>query len=202
LSPEFKIEFYFAKAAQEFDKICLQYNGNEELAWGHYIHKLTKERRRIGAHVVGGRLALEAAKPRTLTPSEGMACDKPLIVENDDECYICEEGGGKMKSPYHSKRCISNLVLSHFTADLICCDYCEKSFHLDCHIPRLLRDQIPSENWKCCECKAPEMPLKRCGECKGKGLEFLFTFVTYHIVLFRLHDCLQTKTKMQAYAFC
>eukprot|EP00804_Cyclotella_cryptica_P029472 CCRYP_011281-RE/>CCRYP_011281-RE protein AED:0.21 eAED:0.21 QI:965/1/1/1/0.88/0.84/19/194/1883 len=143
LSPELKIEFRLAKAAIEFDKICDQYKCKEEYACGHYLQKLKKQRRRIGDHVVGGRPTLEAVASRFRIPSPGMDRDKPLIVENDDECYICEEGG-----------------------DLICCDYCEKSFHLDCHIPRLLPDQIPSENWKCCECKAHEMPLMRCGECK------------------------------------
>lgn len=51
--------------------------------------------------------------------------------ENDEYCYICEDGG-----------------------DLLCCDYCCKSFHMHCHVPPL--DNVPhSKKWMCCECKAP-----------------------------------------------
>ena len=49
--------------------------------------------------------------------------------EHDDDCYICDIGG-----------------------DLVCCDYCSKAFHLDCHIPPLKR--VPQGEFMCCECKA------------------------------------------------
>ena len=69
--------------------------------------------------------------------------------DNADECYICYEGG-----------------------DLVCCDYCPKSYHLNCHIPRLQANQLPKK-WKCCECLAPEMEFMRCGECDGKLIVLL-----------------------------
>ena len=59
--------------------------------------------------------------------------NEPELFEgdNDEYCFICEDGG-----------------------DLLCCDYCCKSFHMHCHVPPL--DKVPqSEKWMCCECKAP-----------------------------------------------
>ena len=69
---------------------------------------------------------------------------KPLFEgESSDWCYVCDDGG-----------------------DLLCCDYCEKAFHLPCHIPPL--DDIPKGNWKCCECAAVEYKRKmNCGECEA-----------------------------------
>ncbi len=70
--------------------------------------------------------------------------EKPLFEgEHSDWCYVCDDGG-----------------------DLVCCDYCEKSFHLNCHIPAL--SDIPRGNWKCCECAAVEYKRKmKCGECEA-----------------------------------
>jgi len=70
--------------------------------------------------------------------------EKPLFEgEHSDWCYVCDDGG-----------------------DLVCCDYCEKSFHLNCHIPAL--SDIPKGNWKCCECAAVEYKRKmKCGECEA-----------------------------------
>jgi hypothetical protein len=63
--------------------------------------------------------------------------------EHDDDCYICYLGG-----------------------DMLCCDFCEKAFHLVCHIPPL--PSIPEGIWKCCECSAVERKKKsRCGECEA-----------------------------------
>ena len=48
--------------------------------------------------------------------------------------------------------------------DLILCDFCDKAFHLECHIPRLLH--IPNGVWQCCECSAASYKKRqRCGEC-------------------------------------
>lgn len=44
------------------------------------------------------------------------------------------------------------------SADLVLCDYCEKAFHMKCHIPRL--DKTPAGKWKCCECIAVKMTGK------------------------------------------
>ena len=63
--------------------------------------------------------------------------------EHDDDCYMCYLGG-----------------------DLLCCDFCEKAFHLACHIPPL--PFIPEGIWKCCECSAVERKkMSRCGECEA-----------------------------------
>lgn len=53
----------------------------------------------------------------------------PFIGDHDNDCYICDDGG-----------------------DLVCCDFCSKAYHLQCHIPPLLR--VPDGVWTCCECKA------------------------------------------------
>eukprot|EP00956_Cyclotella_meneghiniana_P025116 scaffold51732_cov67-Cyclotella_meneghiniana.AAC.1 len=70
--------------------------------------------------------------------------NEPELFEgdNDEYCFICEDGG-----------------------DLLCCDYCCKSFHMHCHVPPL--DKVPkSEKWMCCECKAPLMTrASKCGTC-------------------------------------
>ncbi|KAL7543918.1 hypothetical protein ACHAXR_013297 [Thalassiosira sp. AJA248-18] len=81
-------------------------------------------------------------------------------LANDDYCYICADGGGE-------KSMIEVLILTMYylnydgPAELVCCDFCEKTFHLHCHIPRL--SKVPDDKWKCCECKAIENPV--CGEC-------------------------------------
>ncbi|KAL7552434.1 hypothetical protein ACHAWF_015675 [Thalassiosira exigua] len=62
--------------------------------------------------------------------------------DNEDECYACRKGG-----------------------ELLMCDFCPKSFHLGCHIPKL--NSAPKvKNWRCCECTAPLLKEKQpCGEC-------------------------------------
>mmetsp|Transcript_32058 Transcript_32058/g.96049 ORF Transcript_32058/g.96049 Transcript_32058/m.96049 type:complete len:764 (-) Transcript_32058:944-3235(-) len=63
--------------------------------------------------------------------------------EHDDDCFICCSGG-----------------------DLVCCDFCEKVFHMACHIPAL--PALPTGIWKCCECYAAErhnQKMTRCGDC-------------------------------------
>mmetsp|Transcript_15854 Transcript_15854/g.28050 ORF Transcript_15854/g.28050 Transcript_15854/m.28050 type:complete len:273 (-) Transcript_15854:834-1652(-) len=59
------------------------------------------------------------------TPRKKRKCDK----NSDDHCYICCYGGL-----------------------LVCCDHCDKSFHMNCHVPPL--QSIPEGEWKCCECAA------------------------------------------------
>ncbi len=69
--------------------------------------------------------------------------DKLFQGEHDDNCYICYLGG-----------------------ELICCDFCQKAYHLECHIPPL--PFVPEGIWKCCECMAVERTKKsRCGECEA-----------------------------------
>ena len=45
---------------------------------------------------------------------------------NHDCCDACGEGG-----------------------DLICCDSCPASFHLTCHCPPLVEEDIPTGDWIC-----------------------------------------------------
>ncbi len=48
---------------------------------------------------------------------------------------------------------------------LLLCDFCDKSFHLGCHIPPL--DSVPFGDFKCCECRAPTLEkLFHCGNCQ------------------------------------
>lgn len=48
---------------------------------------------------------------------------------NHDYCDACEEGG-----------------------ELICCDQCPSSFHLNCHDPPLEEEEIPNGKWLCNYC--------------------------------------------------
>mmetsp|Transcript_29169 Transcript_29169/g.78923 ORF Transcript_29169/g.78923 Transcript_29169/m.78923 type:complete len:1470 (+) Transcript_29169:109-4518(+) len=85
---------------------------------------------------------LSSAKHKNVPPKRKVVGKKKLFEgEHDDDCYMCYEGG-----------------------DLICCDFCEKSFHCACHIPPLFC--VPEGIWKCCECSALERKrMSRCGEC-------------------------------------
>lgn len=65
-----------------------------------------------------------------------------LRHNNSDECFICRMGGS-----------------------LLMCDFCDKSFHLGCHIPPL--ESVPFGDFKCCECRAPTLKkLFHCGSCQ------------------------------------
>jgi len=56
--------------------------------------------------------------------------DALFAGERDDECYICDEGG-----------------------ELICCDYCARAYHLDCHIPAVDVDGMDdTAPWRCMNC--------------------------------------------------
>lgn len=68
---------------------------------------------------------------------------------HDDFCYICDDGGD----------------------ELVCCDYCCKVFHCNCHIPPL--PIIPDGDWMCCECKATRKCHSFC------SLEILLQVFTY-----------------------
>ena len=70
-----------------------------------------------------------AAERRTRLAKKQNKKKKLFKGNHDDECYICDNGG-----------------------NLVCCDYCSKAFHLNCHIPPLKR--VPHGEWTCCECKA------------------------------------------------
>mmetsp|Transcript_34391 Transcript_34391/g.72464 ORF Transcript_34391/g.72464 Transcript_34391/m.72464 type:complete len:1592 (+) Transcript_34391:26-4801(+) len=87
----------------------------------------------------------KAKKPRVKKIKEEKDVEsKPLFEgEHDDDCFMCFMGG-----------------------DLICCDYCEKAYHMECHLPPLV--DIPPGLWKCQECAALEYSRKfKCGECEA-----------------------------------
>ena len=48
-------------------------------------------------------------------------------VQNRDHCSVCRDGG-----------------------DLLCCDRCPKSFHLDCI--GLKEEDVPEDSWYCKKC--------------------------------------------------
>lgn len=71
----------------------------------------------------------EASKPPGKKPHHPYY-RKPGRGHNNDTCNACDEGG-----------------------DLICCDRCPSSFHLGCHDPPLLEEDIPNGLWICHSCK-------------------------------------------------
>ncbi|XP_075158960.1 PHD finger protein 12 [Haematobia irritans] len=68
---------------------------------------------------------------------------RPGRGHNHDLCDACEEGG-----------------------DLLCCDRCPSSFHLQCHDPPLTEDDIPSGQWLCHNCR---MTLKTAPSTSSKS---------------------------------
>ncbi|XP_036611359.1 nuclear body protein SP140-like [Trichosurus vulpecula] len=54
--------------------------------------------------------------------------DEDPFPENDNECFMCKDGG-----------------------ELFCCDSCPKSFHRNCHIPSVSSES--SAEWNCTFCK-------------------------------------------------
>ncbi|XP_004524939.1 PHD finger protein 12 [Ceratitis capitata] len=70
---------------------------------------------------------------------------RPGRGHNHDLCDACEEGG-----------------------DLLCCDRCPSSFHLQCHDPPLTEEDIPSGQWLCHSCR---MTLKPTSSSKSSSVE-------------------------------
>ncbi|CAC5379873.1 PHD finger protein 12 [Mytilus coruscus] len=63
---------------------------------------------------------------------------RPGRAVNHDSCDSCKEGG-----------------------DLLCCDKCPASFHLQCHNPPLEEDDVPPGEWICYRCRvAPKQQDK------------------------------------------
>lgn len=61
---------------------------------------------------------------------------RPGRGHNHDSCDACNEGG-----------------------NLLCCDRCPSSFHLQCHDPPLNEEDIPSGQWLCHNCRMTSKPL-------------------------------------------
>lgn len=114
-----------------------------------------------GLEIISGHGSVEAAKQNVATFVSDSRND------NANECYICGDGGV-----------------------LVCCDHCPKSFHLNCHIPRLRSDQLPEE-WKCCECLASEMVFMSSGDCKGELVVFYSGLES--VVSTQPHCCFLTR---------
>ena len=85
----------------------------------------------------------QEAVPRKKKPKQSTKKFKLFQGEHDDDCFICDNGG-----------------------ELVCCDFCEKVFHMACHIPPLPTLPADDSYWKCCECSASEQKeMRRCGDC-------------------------------------
>ena len=62
--------------------------------------------------------------------------------------------------------CFRHSYICFNGGELVCCDFCPKSFHCACHVPPL--PYVPTGIWKCCECSAVERTKKsKCGECEA-----------------------------------
>ncbi|XP_055905807.1 PHD finger protein 12 [Eupeodes corollae] len=61
---------------------------------------------------------------------------RPGRGHNHDSCDACNEGG-----------------------NLLCCDRCPSSFHLQCHDPPLNEEDIPSGQWLCHNCRMTSKPI-------------------------------------------
>ncbi|CAD7086687.1 unnamed protein product [Hermetia illucens] len=70
---------------------------------------------------------------------------RPGRGHNHDNCDACQEGG-----------------------DLLCCDRCPSSFHLNCHDPPLSEEDIPNGQWLCHNCR---MTLKPSSSSKSGSVE-------------------------------
>ena len=98
---------------------------------------------------------------------------KPLFEgEHMDDCFMCYNGGGECPRVELRKHILPWFINVFFCKcpfslpDLVCCDYCDKAYHLDCHIPPLT--EIPKGLWKCQECAAVEYTrMMKCGECNA-----------------------------------
>ncbi|GAB0100678.1 PHD finger protein 12 [Sergentomyia squamirostris] len=71
---------------------------------------------------------------------------RPGRGHNHDSCDACREGG-----------------------NLICCDRCPSSFHLGCHDPPLMEDDIPTGQWLCHTCKTSQKPGSSKSESADPG---------------------------------
>lgn len=102
--------------------------------------------------------------------------------ENADNCYICDNGGM-----------------------LVCCDHCDKSFHLKCHIPPL--EVVPKGNWKCCECAASSYKKRfKCGACEVclredcKKCEYCLDMPKYGGLCKSKQVCIHKRCPLKRYA--
>lgn len=72
---------------------------------------------------------------------------RPGRGHNHDLCDACEEGG-----------------------NLLCCDRCPSSFHLQCHDPPLSEEDIPSGQWLCHSCRMTKISQPACSS-KASSVE-------------------------------
>ncbi|KAH8394323.1 hypothetical protein KR215_002092 [Drosophila sulfurigaster] len=72
---------------------------------------------------------------------------RPGRGHNHDLCDACEEGG-----------------------NLLCCDRCPSSFHLQCHDPPLSEEDIPSGQWLCHSCRMAKVSQPACSS-KASSVE-------------------------------
>ncbi len=84
-SPQLLIKFRLRLAAVEFEKIRLQYDGDENKAWSRFKEE-TKNRGAVLSDYV-------ATPDRKLLQSNSMRLTE--LSTNDDVCFICDDGGGE-----------------------------------------------------------------------------------------------------------
>ncbi|KAH8274365.1 hypothetical protein KR044_010198 [Drosophila immigrans] len=73
---------------------------------------------------------------------------RPGRGHNHDLCDACEEGG-----------------------NLLCCDRCPSSFHLQCHDPPLSEEDIPSGQWLCHSCRMAKVSQPAASSSKASSVE-------------------------------
>ena len=96
-SPELELEFQSTSEAMKFSNIqTTEQCGCEKEAWKKYWERLSAEGGKV--YVVGGNLALRNAlyKKNIDHGSDSLNIEGDFtIADNDDECFICGDGGGK-----------------------------------------------------------------------------------------------------------
>ena len=97
VSPEFHLEFVSLDEAVRFDEICS--DGTEADKIAAYLQKITQEGTKA-RYVVGGKHALQNAMSKTNIGCSSNLPDQDLPSKgnNDDECFVCGDGGGEKKN--------------------------------------------------------------------------------------------------------
>eukprot|EP00956_Cyclotella_meneghiniana_P022101 scaffold41140_cov38-Cyclotella_meneghiniana.AAC.3 len=98
VSPEFHLEFVSLTEAARFDKLRCNTEADKCAA---YLQKLTKEGDKA-RYVMGGKHALQnAMSKKNIGCSSNLPNidqDLPSKGDNDDECFVCSDGGGEKKN--------------------------------------------------------------------------------------------------------
>ena len=91
-TPQRKHGLRCLKSAEEYSDIIKKRNGSEDDSWIHYCQLIKEQHRQVPHNILVG-LCLEKAL-------QSQSVDSLSDNRNDDECFACEEGGGKKWSGY------------------------------------------------------------------------------------------------------